>query len=152
MRLSRYSDYSIRVMLYLAARTDKLSSISEMAAAYGISQNHLMKVMHDLGRAGYVASVRGRTGGFRLARPAEEINVGALLRHTEDDFDLVDCPSCRLAPGCGLSPVLGEALAAFFAVLDRHTLADLAARGPQFHDVVLSLAPQRPAAGRGLAS
>jgi len=141
MRLTRYSDYALRVLIYLAARPEELSAINDISRAYGISQNHLMKVLHDLGRAGYVTSVRGRAGGYRLARPADEINVGAVLRHTEDDFDLVDCPSCRLARGCGLSPVLAEALGAFFAVLDGYSLADLTERNAEFRRLVLSLAP-----------
>jgi Rrf2 family nitric oxide-sensitive transcriptional repressor len=87
-----------------------------------------MKVVHDLGKAGYVSSVRGRMGGIRLARPAEEIRVGTVVRHTEEGFDLVDCGSCVIAPACGLTGVLKEALAAFLAVLDNYTLADLLAR------------------------
>ncbi|WP_051328689.1 Rrf2 family transcriptional regulator [Geminicoccus roseus] len=128
MRLTRYTDFAMRVLLYLGARPDRLCSISEIARAYGISQNHLMKVVHDLGKAGYVASVRGRTGGIRLARPAEAIVVGSVVRHTEEGFDLADCASCVIAPACGLTGVLAEALAAFMAVLDRYTLADLLAR------------------------
>lgn len=125
MRLTRYSDYAMRVLLYLAARPDRLCSIPEIARVYGISQNHLMKVVHDLGKAGFVASARGRSGGIRLAVPAADIRVGTVLRHTEDGFDLVDCPSCILSSGCGLSSALDEALAAFMAVLDGYTLADL---------------------------
>lgn len=125
MHLTRYTDYALRVLMYLGARQDRLCSIAEIARAYGISQNHLMKVVHDLGKAGYVASARGRTGGIRLALPAADIRIGAVVRHTEDGFDLVDCPSCRIAPACGLKGVFGEALNAFMAVLDRHTLADL---------------------------
>lgn len=141
MRLTRYSDYAVRVLLYLAARSDRLCSISEIAAAYGISQNHLMKVLHDLGKATYVASVRGRTGGYRLARPASDIRIGDLLRHTEDDFDLVPCEGCALSTGCGVSPVLDEAMAAFFAVLDSYTLADLVDRKSGFRRLILSLGP-----------
>jgi len=151
MRLTRYSDYAMRVLLYLAARSDGVCSISEMAAAYGISQNHLMKVLHDLGEAGYVASMRGRAGGFRLARPASEIRVGDLLRHTEGDFDLVDCAGCALSTGCGVSPVLDEAMAAFFAVLDGYTLADLVERKRGFHRLILSLSPQGRAADAALS-
>src|SRR5215470_8528695 len=94
MRLTRYTDYAMRVLLYLGARPDKLFSIAEISRAYGISQNHLMKVVNDLVREGYAASVRGRFGGVRLGRPAEEINVGDVVRHTEEGFDLVDCGSC----------------------------------------------------------
>ena len=125
MRLTLYTDYAMRVLLYLGAQPEKVCSISEIARAYGISQNHLMKVAHDLGKAGYVEGVRGRSGGIRLARPADEINVGAVVRETEEGFDLVDCGSCIISPACGLNGVLGEALAAFMAVLDRYTLADL---------------------------
>jgi Rrf2 family transcriptional regulator, nitric oxide-sensitive transcriptional repressor len=127
MRLTRYTDYAMRVLLYLGARPGKVCSVSEMAAAYGISQNHLTKVVHDLGKAGYVLSVRGRFGGIQLARPAADINVGEVIRHTEEGFDLVDCPNCIIAPICGLSSSLNEALSAFMAVLDRKSLADLLA-------------------------
>ena len=125
MRLTRYTDYAMRVLLYLAARPDRLCSISEIAGAYGISQNHLMKVVSDLVGAGYLDSVRGRSGGVRLARPPAEINIGAVVRHTEDGFDLVDCGSCIIAPACGLTGALGQALAAFMKVLDGYTLENL---------------------------
>ncbi|MTH33701.1 Rrf2 family transcriptional regulator [Paracoccus limosus] len=141
MRLTRYTDYAMRVLLYLGRQPDRLCSIAEIARAYGISQNHLMKVINDLVNAGYLASVRGRGGGVRLARPAEQINVGALIRHTEDDFDLVGCGSCIIAPACGLTSVLNEALAGFLAVLDRHTLADVLARQGDFLPL---LHPVRP--------
>jgi Rrf2 family nitric oxide-sensitive transcriptional repressor len=111
--------------MHLAARPHQLASISEIAKAYGISHNHLMKVVHDLRRAGYVASVRGRSGGMRLARAAAEINIGEVVRHTEEGFDLADCRSCIIAPACALTSVLNEALDGFMAVLDRHSLADL---------------------------
>jgi Rrf2 family nitric oxide-sensitive transcriptional repressor len=128
MRLTRYTDYAIRVLLYLGAEPGRLSSIAEIARAYDISQNHLMKVVNDLVRAGYVASVRGRSGGVRLARPAAEINVGAVIRQTEEEFDLVECGSCRISPACGLTGALGQALLAFMAVLDGYTLEDLLAK------------------------
>ncbi|PWR22130.1 Rrf2 family transcriptional regulator [Zavarzinia compransoris] len=128
MHLTRYTDYAMRVLLYLGARPDRLCSIAEVAAAYGISQNHLMKVVSDLGQAGVVASTRGRSGGIRLARPAADINVGAVVRRTEAGTDLVDCGRCVIAPACGLTGVLAEALAAFLAVLDRYTLADILSR------------------------
>ena len=125
MRLTRYTDYAMRVLLFLGARPDRLCSIGEIARAYGISQNHLMKVVNDLARAGYIASARGRSGGIRLARPAEAIRVGEVVRHTEEGFDLVDCGSCVIAPACGLTGALREALAAFMTVLDGYSLADL---------------------------
>ncbi|MFK0299659.1 RrF2 family transcriptional regulator [Brevundimonas sp. NPDC090276] len=128
MRLTRYTDYAMRVLLYLAARPDRLCSISEIAGAYGISQNHLMKVVSDLVGAGYLESVRGRSGGVRLARPPSEINIGAVVRHTEDGFDLVDCGSCVIAPACGLTGALAQALTAFMKVLDGYTLENLTSR------------------------
>jgi Rrf2 family nitric oxide-sensitive transcriptional repressor len=128
MRLTRYTDYAMRVLTYLAARPESLCSIGEISRAYGISQNHLMKVVNDLAREGYIASSRGRSGGIRLGRPAEEINVGAVVRHTEDGFELVDCGDCVIAPACGLNGVLNQALTAFMDVLDRYTLADIAMR------------------------
>jgi Rrf2 family transcriptional regulator, nitric oxide-sensitive transcriptional repressor len=128
MRLTHYTDFALRVLLYLGTHPERLCPISEIAQAYGISQNHLVKVVHDLGKAGYVAGTRGRFGGIRLARPAETINVGAVVRHTEDDFQLADCGSCLIAPACGLNRALDEAMAAFMAVLDGYTLADLLAK------------------------
>lgn len=128
MRLTRYTDYAMRVLLYLAARPDRLCSIAEIAGAYGISQNHLMKVVSDLVGAGYLDSVRGRSGGVRLARPPAEINIGAVVRHTEDGFDLVDCGSCVIAPACGLTGALAQALSAFMKVLDGYTLESLTSR------------------------
>ncbi len=128
MRLTRYTDYAMRVLLYLAARPDRLCSISEIANAYGISQNHLMKVVSDLVGAGYLDSVRGRSGGVRLARPPSDINIGAVVRHTEDGFDLVDCGSCVIAPACGLTGALAQALTAFMKVLDGYTLENLTSR------------------------
>jgi Rrf2 family nitric oxide-sensitive transcriptional repressor len=125
MRLTGYTDYSLRVLMYLGAREDRLCSVAEISRAYGISQNHLMKVVNGLGRLGYVASARGRTGGIRLAKPADQIPVGQVIRETEDGFDLVDCQRCVISSACGFAGVLDEALTAFMAVLDRYTLEDL---------------------------
>lgn len=113
------------MLTYLAAKPDRLASIREIADRYRISENHLMKVVHDLGRAGFIATSRGRGGGLRLARPASEIIVGQVIRHTEDSFDLVDCGSCLIAPACGATAMLKEATDAFLAVLDGYTLADV---------------------------
>ena len=125
MRLTRYTDYALRVLMYLSARPDHHCAISEISGSYGISHNHLTKVVQDLRRSGFVSAMRGRNGGITLARPAAEINVGAVVRVTEDSFQVVDCNTCIVAPGCGLSSVMGEATNAFVAVLDRYTLADL---------------------------
>ena len=125
MKLTLFTDYSMRVLLYLGARPERLCSIAEVAQGYRISNNHLMKVVNQLAREGYIESVRGRSGGIRLGRAPEDINLGALIRTTEDGFDLVDCGGCVVAPACGVTGVLGEALGAFLAVLDRYTLADM---------------------------
>ena len=125
MRLTRYTDYAMRVLLHLAARDDGLSSIGEIAALYKISQNHLMKVVQDLGKAGFVRTVRGRGGGIALARPADQIVVGQVVRQTEEGFQLVDCTNCVIAPACTLPRALNEATAAFIAVLDKYSLEDL---------------------------
>ena len=128
MRLSRHTDYALRVLIHLAARPDRLASIAEIARTYAISENHLMKVVHMLGRAGFIRTVRGRGGGIALARPAAEIGIGAIVRHGEPDLNLADCGGCVIAPACGLTGVLGEALGAFLTVLDRYTIADISGR------------------------
>lgn len=133
MQLTRYSDLSLRVLIYLAVRREGLATIEELASAYGISKAHLMKVVHQLGRGGFLETVRGRGGGFRLAREPEQIRVGEVVRYSEGKLDLVECfdpvrNRCCIAPACGLRGVLEEALGAFLETLDRYTLADLVAR------------------------
>jgi len=125
MRLKSYTDYALRVLMHLAAKPDRLASISEIARTYRISHNHLTKVVHDLRKQGFLNAVRGRSGGVRLARPAADISVGDVVRHTEGTFDLVDCGSCVIAPACALTAALHEARRAFMAVLDGYSLADL---------------------------
>ena len=125
MRLTRYTDYALRVLLQLTVQDERLVSIGEISRAYSISQNHLMKVVQDLSRAGFVTAVRGRNGGLRLGRRPEEIRIGDVVRHTEDGFQLVDCSTCKVAPACTLPRGLNEATRAFLAVLDRYTLADM---------------------------
>lgn len=133
MQLTRYSDYSLRVLIYLALHPERLVTIEEIARRYAISKAHLMKVVHQLGVRGYVETLRGRGGGLRLARSADRIVVGEVVRATEGDLELVDCfdpvtQRCVIQHACGLRPALAEALGAFFAVLDRYTLADLVTR------------------------
>jgi len=133
VQLTRYSDYSLRVLIFLAVEPSRLVTIEEIARGYDVSKAHLMKVVHQLGLRGYVETVRGRGGGLRLARPAEEIGIGDVLRSTEESMALVECfgptsGGCAIEPACGLRPVLQEALGAFLAVLDGYTLADLVAR------------------------
>ncbi|HUH93087.1 MAG TPA: Rrf2 family transcriptional regulator [Casimicrobiaceae bacterium] len=150
MRLTSFSDYSLRVLIYLGTTRERLATIDEIAAAYGISGNHLMKVVHHLGRHGYVETVRGKGGGMRLARAPESINVGQVTRTTEDSFALVECfeggePDCRIARVCVLRQALSQALEAFLAALDRYTLADLLA--PE-RPLTRILAPRPPARDR----
>lgn len=130
MRLTVYTDFSLRLLMFLALRGDKRSTIAEIAKAYGISKNHLMKVAYQLGLAGYVETVRGKGGGLRLARPAQDIVLGEVVRHTEPDMALVPCfepddTSCAIFPSCTLRGALSEARDAFLSALDRRTLADL---------------------------
>jgi len=129
MRLTGFSDYTIRTLIYLALRPGTLCTIDEIACAYGISVNHLTKVVHQAAQAGVVQTVRGQGGGLRLARPPEAITIGAVLRHTEPDWDIVPCfardDACPIQPACVLQGTLDKALAAFLAVLDGVTLADL---------------------------
>ena len=135
MRLTRYTDFALRVLLYLGARPDGLASIASISRAYGVSQNHLMKVVNDLANAGYVATVRGRSGGVRLGRDPAAINIGEVVRHTEDSFQVVDCMSCVIAPVCGLSGALEDAVKAFLGVLDGYTLADLMTTRRELNDI-----------------
>lgn len=136
MRLTVYSDYALRLLMYLAVRTDSLATIPEVASAYNISANHLMKVVHKLGQAGYIKTVRGRGGGMRLNKPADEIGLGEVVRFTEPDMDIAPCfdlanKDCPLWRACRLKATLDRARLAFLAVLDEATLADLTvAPGP----------------------
>ena len=125
MRLTTFSDYTLRTLIYLALHPGRFVTIAEIAASYRISSNHLMKVAQHLASSGEVITLRGQHGGLRLARPAAEIGIGDVIRRTEPDMALVPCPHCVIQPGCKLPGVLDKALAAFMAVLDAHTIADL---------------------------
>ena len=136
MRLTDFSDYSLRVLLYAAARDGQLITIEEAAQVYGISRAHLMKVANQLTRAGFLRAVRGRSGGLTLAKTPAQIRLGDVLRTTEPDFALVECfrseNRCLITPRCRLRGALKEALAAFVGTLDRYTLADLLLRPEDF--------------------
>jgi Rrf2 family transcriptional regulator, nitric oxide-sensitive transcriptional repressor len=131
MRLTVQSDYSLRVLIFVATKQGELATIPEIASAYGISRAHLMKVVHQLGKLGYLETVRGRGGGFRLGKPPSDIGIGAVVKATEETLALVPClahaaaEGCRIDGACRLKGMLSEALSAFFAVLDRYTLADI---------------------------
>lgn len=127
MRLTSYTDYSFRVLIYLGVRRNRLATIREISESYDISRHHLVKVVHFLGTLGYVRTVRGKHGGIELALPAEDINLGQVARATEDNYHLVECfdsefGHCRISSVCRLYSILNEALNAFLGVLDQYTL------------------------------
>lgn len=134
MRLTDYTDYSLRVLLYLAVRGEGLSTIQDISDAYGISKNHLMKVVQQLGEQGWVETVRGRNGGLRLAEKTHALTVGEVVRATESDFALVGCfpddqgerRACVITPQCRLRNAFEAARNAFLAELDRHTIGEVA--------------------------
>lgn len=134
MRLTRHTDNALRALIYLAIHTDGTPArITDIARRMGMSEDHLAKVIARLAQLGYVETLRGRDGGVRLSRPAAEVNVGEVVRGTEDNLNLVECfdpatNQCPIAPACALAPALDEALQAFLGVLDRYTLADLVAK------------------------
>lgn len=133
MRLTKTSDYTLRVLIYLAVHADRSVSITEISRAYGVSRHLLVKIVQPLIGDGSVASVRGRHGGFRLNKAPGEINVGAIVRRTENTWDVVECfnretNTCPIEPACGLKGALTRAQRAFAGVLDEYTLADFLPR------------------------
>jgi len=135
MRLTAYTDYSLRTLMYLGLNRERLVTINDIAELHGISKNHLMKVVHQLGLTGMVDAVRGRNGGLRLNKEPEQINIGEVVRNSETDFHMAECfdrenNSCAYAPACSLKGVLSSATAAYLAVLDNVTLADLIKKDP----------------------
>ena len=132
MQLTRYTDYSLRVLVYLGMKADGWATITELAEFYHISRNHLVKVVHHLARQGFILTLRGKKGGMALARPPELIGIGEVIRLTEPDFHLAECfrsdgNACVLAPDCRLKAILNEAKLSFLTTLDRYTLADTVA-------------------------
>lgn len=137
MRLTAFTDYSLRVLIYLANVPEGRATIAEIARAFDISEDHVMKVVHLLGQAGVLQNTRGRGGGVRLARPARDIVVGDVVRLTEHQAVLAECfdrktNTCALAGGCTLQRALGKALDAFYGVLDTYSVADLHVGPRQF--------------------
>jgi Rrf2 family transcriptional regulator, nitric oxide-sensitive transcriptional repressor len=147
MELSRFTDYSLRVLIYAAARDGEKVTLSELAQAYRISHHHLVKIVHYLGKLGYLHNRRGRSGGILLGRKASDIRVGDVIRKTETHFNLVECFSagsdtCRISPTCRLKGVFQEACQAFLDVLDHYTIEDLVQnRAPILRLLSLSSAP-----------
>src|ERR1700743_844178 len=130
VRLTVHTDYALRVLMYLALKEDRLATIGEIAKSYGISKNHLMKVVYELGVAGYCETVRGRGGGLRLAKPVKSIGLGEVVRYTEPDMAIVSCfepvdVPCVIQPCCVLKRALKKARDAFLEVLGGYTLDDL---------------------------
>ena len=129
MKLTRFTDYSLRVLIYLGLKDDGRVTIREISEAYGISRNHLMKVVSLLTRMGYLDARRGPGGGIALARPAEEINVASVVRDMEDDLNLVECfckgGTCIIKPVCELKSILSQAPNAYLETLEDYTLTDL---------------------------
>ena len=142
MRLTSFSDYTLRVLMFLALNRDRLATIPEIAAAYDISENHLMKVVHQLARAGVIESVRGKGGGIRLAHEPEQIRIGQIVRAAEGAAPIVECFSddggdCRITPACRLKGVLQRAFHALYATLDEYTLADLVEAPRKLNQILL---------------
>ncbi len=135
MRLTRFTDYSLRVLTYLALRDGELTTIQEISDAYGVSKNHLMKVVNLLTRLNYVIAQRGPGGGLRLGRRPADISLGTVIRETEEDLALVECfedeTRCVITPACRIKNVLSEALGAFLTVLDSYTLQDMLTESEQ---------------------
>jgi len=140
MRLTMMSDYAFRVLLFAAAHPERLVTIDETQEIYGMSRGHLMKIVGVLASAGILRSQRGRAGGFTLGKSPDEIRLGDVLRLTEPDFEMVECFSptgaCAITPFCRLPGIVTEALGAFLAVMDRHTLAELIIRPQDFDAIV----------------
>lgn len=141
MKLTAFTDYSLRVLIYLAAQPGRRATIAEIAASFAVSEHHLTKVVHFLGKNGWLATVRGKGGGLGLAQSPEAISVGAVVRQTEGAAMPAECfgiegGHCSIARICRLRGVLAEAVDAFQAVLDRYTLADLTRDGPALAQVL----------------
>ncbi|MBU0622402.1 MAG: Rrf2 family transcriptional regulator [Gammaproteobacteria bacterium] len=152
MKLTKYSDLGLRLLMYLAMRRDEPVTIQEVSERFAISKNHLVKISHRLSLIGLVESSKGRNGGIRLARAPESISVEEALRATEDNFDLVECfaaaqNQCVISGACKLTGVLLSARAAFFDVLAQVTLADLVGNGRMLERALLPM-PGKTAGGR----
>lgn len=152
MRVTAYSNYALRTLMYAALKGDELSRVRDIAEAYNISKAHLVKCVHQLGQWGYLENYRGRNGGFKLAKPASQITVGEVLRRTEDCFDLVECfvpeaSTCPLTAFCELGATFHRALGAFLDVVDDVTVEDLVVNRKRLMQT-LNLEPRKVAALR----
>ncbi|WP_350432058.1 Rrf2 family transcriptional regulator [Shewanella sp. H8] len=131
MQLTRYTDFGIRILMYLAVQPEResLFRIAEVTSVFDLSSNHVAKIIHQLGKLGYLHTVRGKSGGFKLAKAAEDVLLGQLVRDLEHSLAPIDCesPYCRFTPVCRLKGILGQAVAAYLNVLDQYTLTDIVA-------------------------
>ncbi len=133
MQLTAHTDYALRVLIYLNVNNEKLVTITELAEFFGISRNHLVKVVHKLGVKGFIKTVRGKGGGIRLSRPGQEISIGNVVREVEGRFQMAECFNpkkqglCPLENGCGLTGLLGQAIEQFLQTLDKAVLSDFTA-------------------------
>lgn len=146
MQLTRYSDYSIRVLMYLATIPESTATISEVARSFRVSRNHLVKVVHHLAQNGYIRTTRGKNGGMTLGRAPDRISIGELVRKTEPDFRIVECfdeasSRCPIQGECDLTSVLRSALDAFLAHLDRYTLSDITENRALLRPILLRTRP-----------
>ena len=146
MNITRFTDYSLRVLIYLAVHKDELVTIKAIADCYDISKNHLMKVVQALSAKGFLTAIRGKNGGIKLSRTPKEINIGGLIRMLEQDSTLVECfgpdNRCAITPACQLKHMFAEALEAFFTSLDAYTLADVVDKASQIQlDFLLAATP-----------
>lgn len=143
MQLTRFTDFSMRVLMYLTIQPkDQRVTVTEISERFGIPRNHLVKIVHQLGQKGYLITRRGKGGGISLARPPEEINVGAVVRDMEPNLNVVDCesPMCPILPGCQLRGVLDDARDAFLAVLDQYSIRDVTQSPEQLRSLLRSSA------------
>lgn len=143
MHLTRFTDNALRCLTYLALHPGETETVGVIARRMALSEDHLVKVVQRLAHLGYVETMRGRGGGVRLIAAPADINIGAVVRKTEENFRLVECfdptlNTCPIAPSCGLAPALDEALTAFLAVLDRYTIADFTQQPKKLHKLLIA--------------
>ncbi len=140
MHLTRQTDYALRLMIYLAVAEQPLATISEVSGSFRMSRNHLMKIVHHLAQLGYLQTLRGKGGGIRLARRAQDIRIGDVVRDLEPAIPLIDCrnPPCPIAGSCRLVAMLERARSAFFETLGQYTLADVVAEPAPLRTMLLA--------------
>lgn len=141
MKLTRHSDYSLRILIYLGTHPGRAVPLSEICRSFDISQNHIAKVANKLLQLQLVTAKRGKTGGYLLSKPPEEIGIGEVIKETEPDMDLLECfnpaiNTCKIAGACRLQFILNEAQAAFLAVLDHYTVKDLLENTSELRDIL----------------